>query len=87
MLAPQRNLVEKETYYSQLAACIMIRNKISKSIKIVGEPWTRHDRRVRNIIIKNTNEKRIKKIKKNYRDAECKFSKDFNSIKISVPMS
>ena len=80
MLATQRDLVEKETYCLQLAAHMMIRNKTNKSIKISGKPWIRHDSCVRTMILKNTNEKLTKRIK-NYCDAGCKFSEDFNSKK------
>ena len=34
ILTTQRDLVEKETYYSQLATRMIIRNKTNKSIKI-----------------------------------------------------
>ena len=52
MLTTQRDLIEKETYYLQLAVQIMIRNKINKSIKIAGKPWTHHDSCVRTMILK-----------------------------------
>ena len=64
ILTTQRDLVEKETYYLQLAVHMMITNKINKSIKITGKPWTRHDSCVRTMILKSINKKHSKMIKK-----------------------
>ena len=55
ILEAKRNLVEKETYCLKLATHVMIRNKINKSIKITGEPWTHHRSCARTMILKNKN--------------------------------
>ena len=60
MITTQILLVEKETYYLQLAVHIMIRNKINNSMKIASKPWARHDSCVRTMILIKIYEKRKK---------------------------
>ena len=64
----------------------MIRNKIIKSIKIAGKPWTCHDDFVRTMMLKNINEKRTKRIK-TIVIQDLKFQNILTVVKMNVPVN